>query len=152
MKKEADDDQNWNPVNDAKVDAVAVGPLMDGLAMYGVSDEQLIGYRERFADLEAGSKEGYELVRRGLSDLVHTRTKIEARRTGQPLADGNIKTACEQACPTQAIVFGDLNDPKSRVAGLATSGRAYRVLEELGTAPAVRYLKVVRHDTSDGKR
>ena len=71
-------------------------------------------------------------------------TKIEARRLGQPLADGAIKTACEQVCPAQAIVFGDLNDPKSRVAALADSRRAYRVLEELNTKPAVRYLKLVR--------
>ena len=73
-------------------------------------------------------------------------TKIEARRTGSPLADGAVKTACEQVCPAQAIVFGDLNDPKSRVAALAKSPRAYRVLEDLGAAPAVRYLKLVRHE------
>ena len=70
--------------------------------------------------------------------------KVEARRLGQPLADGAIKTACEQVCPAQAIVFGDLNDPKSRVAQQAGSRRAYRVLEELNTRPAVRYLKLVR--------
>ncbi len=44
--------------------------------------------------------------------------KIEARRRGQPVADGEIQTACQQSCPAQAIVFGDLNDPKSRVAQL----------------------------------
>jgi molybdopterin-containing oxidoreductase family iron-sulfur binding subunit len=71
-------------------------------------------------------------------------TKVEMRRLGQPLADGAIKTACEQVCPAQAIVFGDLNDPKSRVAALAESRRAYRVLEELNTKPAVRYLKLVK--------
>ncbi len=73
--------------------------------------------------------------------------KIEARRLGQPLADGAIKTACEQACPAQAIVFGDLHDPSSRVAALAAGQRAYRVLDELNTQPAVRYLKLVRHDS-----
>ncbi|MEO8255990.1 MAG: 4Fe-4S dicluster domain-containing protein [Acidobacteriota bacterium] len=73
-------------------------------------------------------------------------SKIEARRLGQPLADGVIKTACEQVCPAQAIVFGDLNDPKSRVAAGAESRRAYRVLEELNTRPAVRYLKLVRQE------
>jgi molybdopterin-containing oxidoreductase family iron-sulfur binding subunit len=72
--------------------------------------------------------------------------KIEARRLGQPVADGAIKTACQQVCPAEAIVFGDLNDPKSRVAALTASVRAYRVLEELNTRPAVRYLKLVRHD------
>ena len=43
-------------------------------------------------------------------------------------------------------MFGDLNDPKSRVAALADSRRAYRVLEELNTKPAVRYLKLVRQE------
>jgi Fe-S-cluster-containing dehydrogenase component len=42
-------------------------------------------------------------------------------------------------------VFGDLNDPKSRVSTLTESSRAYRVLEDLNTKPGVRYLKVVRH-------
>jgi molybdopterin-containing oxidoreductase family iron-sulfur binding subunit len=71
---------------------------------------------------------------------------IEASRLGQPVPDGGIKTACEQSCPAEAIVFGDLHDPNSRVARLAESNRAYRVLEELNTQPAVRYLKLVRHD------
>jgi molybdopterin-containing oxidoreductase family iron-sulfur binding subunit len=71
-------------------------------------------------------------------------SKIEARRIGQPLADGTIKTACQQVCPADAIVFGDLHDPKSRVSMLGESRRAYRVLDELNTRPAVRYLKVVR--------
>jgi molybdopterin-containing oxidoreductase family iron-sulfur binding subunit len=72
-------------------------------------------------------------------------TKIEARRLGQPVADGAIKTACQQVCPADAIVFGDMNDPKSRVVALAESRRAYRVLEDLNTKPAVRYLQAVRH-------
>jgi len=71
-------------------------------------------------------------------------TRIEARRLGKPIADGDIKTACQQVCPADAIVFGDLNDPKSRVSALGQSNRAYRVLEDLNTRPAVRYLKVVR--------
>jgi molybdopterin-containing oxidoreductase family iron-sulfur binding subunit len=71
--------------------------------------------------------------------------KIEARRTGQALADNAIQTACQQVCPARAIVFGDLNDPNSHVAHLAENPRAYRVIEELNTRPAVRYLKVVRH-------
>ena len=73
-------------------------------------------------------------------------TRIEARRLGQPIADGAIKTACQQVCPADAIVFGDLNDANSRVAALSESRRAYRVLEDLNTKPAVRYLKLVRHE------
>ncbi|HTE55260.1 MAG TPA: Fe-S-cluster-containing hydrogenase [Kofleriaceae bacterium] len=66
-------------------------------------------------------------------------------QSGRPLADGEIKTACQQVCPTDAIVFGDLKDPKSRVAQLVAGPRAYRVLDELGTRPNVAYLKKVRH-------
>ena len=72
-------------------------------------------------------------------------SKIEARRLGLPVADGAIKTACQQVCPADAIVFGDLNDRASRVSALSGGHRAYRVLDELNTAPAVRYLKVIRH-------
>ncbi len=60
------------------------------------------------------------------------------------LADGDIQTACQQACPTQAIVFGDLKDPDSRVSRLRAGRRHYEVLEELGVRPNVGYLKKVR--------
>jgi molybdopterin-containing oxidoreductase family iron-sulfur binding subunit len=71
--------------------------------------------------------------------------KIEARRLGHAVADGDIQTACQQSCPTRAIVFGDLNDPEGRAARLARSNRAYHVLEELNVQPAVSYLAVVRN-------
>jgi MoCo/4Fe-4S cofactor protein with predicted Tat translocation signal len=61
------------------------------------------------------------------------------------LAEGDIQTACQQACPTQAIVFGDLKDPNSRVSQLRNSRRHYEVLEELGVRPNVGYLKKVRN-------
>jgi molybdopterin-containing oxidoreductase family iron-sulfur binding subunit len=70
--------------------------------------------------------------------------KNAALQSQRRVADGDIQTACQQTCPTSAIVFGDLADPKSRVAQLLTSHRAYRVLEELGTRPNVGYLKKVR--------
>jgi molybdopterin-containing oxidoreductase family iron-sulfur binding subunit len=70
--------------------------------------------------------------------------RVLARQAGRPLADGDIQTACQQSCPTQAIVFGDLNDPESRVAKLRSSRRAYRALEELNVRPAVSYLALVR--------
>jgi molybdopterin-containing oxidoreductase family iron-sulfur binding subunit len=72
--------------------------------------------------------------------------KIEAKRAGVPLQDGDIRTACQQSCPADAIVFGDLNDPKSRIAQLARDGRQYRVLEELNVGPSVHYLKIVRQE------
>jgi Fe-S-cluster-containing dehydrogenase component len=71
--------------------------------------------------------------------------KIESRRLGGPLKDGAAKTACQQSCPAQAIVFGDLLDPASAVAATARNPRAYRALEETNVAPAVRYLAAVRN-------
>jgi Fe-S-cluster-containing dehydrogenase component len=70
--------------------------------------------------------------------------RIDAQAHGQQIADGAVKTACQQTCPADAIVFGDLNDPKSRVSTLIESQRTYRVLEEINTRPAVHYLKIVR--------
>ena len=72
--------------------------------------------------------------------------KIESKHTGVPLGDGDIRTACQQSCPAGAIVFGDLNDPASRVARLSRDGRQYRVLEELNVGPSVHYLKIVRQE------
>ncbi len=71
--------------------------------------------------------------------------KIEAKRTGAALADGAIQTACQQSCPAGAIVFGDINDPNSRVSKLAAGGRSYKVLEELNVRPSVAYQRVVRN-------
>ena len=74
--------------------------------------------------------------------------KIEANRRGVPVADSAIQTACQQSCPAQAIVFGDLNDPNSRIAEIARSPRRYRVLEEFNFQPAVSYLSVVQNRLS----
>ena len=71
--------------------------------------------------------------------------KIEAKRNGAELADGAIKTACEQSCPAQAIVFGDMNDPSSRISKLIRNSRHYRVLEEFNFQPSVGYLELVRN-------
>jgi molybdopterin-containing oxidoreductase family iron-sulfur binding subunit len=71
--------------------------------------------------------------------------KAEARRKGVPVADGAIRTACQQSCPSGAIVFGDLNDERSEVSKLVAQGRAYAVLGELNVKPAVTYLADVRN-------
>jgi anaerobic selenocysteine-containing dehydrogenase/Fe-S-cluster-containing dehydrogenase component len=61
--------------------------------------------------------------------------------------DGDIRTACQQTCPTQAITFGNLKDETSAVQKLSHAPRAYHVLDELGTRPAVTYLKKVVRET-----
>lgn len=71
--------------------------------------------------------------------------KIAARDEGRPVADGEIQTACQQSCPADAIVFGDLNDPRSRVSQLMKNPRRYRILSELGVKPAVGFLTLVRN-------
>ncbi|MBI4544454.1 MAG: 4Fe-4S dicluster domain-containing protein [Gemmatimonadetes bacterium] len=67
----------------------------------------------------------------------------QARLEGRSVGDGEIVPACAQTCPGEAIVFGNVKDPASRVARLAASGRGYRVLEELNTQSAIVYLKKV---------
>ncbi|HEV8640287.1 MAG TPA: molybdopterin-dependent oxidoreductase [Methylomirabilota bacterium] len=69
--------------------------------------------------------------------------KDRARDEKRSVRDGDVLTACQQTCPTQAITFGNLKDDKSEVSKLAHSPRAYHVLEELGTRPSVTYLKKV---------
>jgi molybdopterin-containing oxidoreductase family iron-sulfur binding subunit len=68
-----------------------------------------------------------------------------AKLAGRPVQDGEIQTACQQTCPTQAIIFGDLNDPKSRAAQLAKSDRGYHVLSELNTRSSITYQTKVRN-------
>ncbi|KJS33533.1 MAG: hypothetical protein VR64_01855 [Desulfatitalea sp. BRH_c12] len=67
--------------------------------------------------------------------------KVTARNEDRPLRDGEFTTACAQTCPTDALIFGNLLDPQSRVAKLMQDARAYQVLHHLNTKPAVIYLK-----------
>jgi molybdopterin-containing oxidoreductase family iron-sulfur binding subunit len=71
--------------------------------------------------------------------------KIASKRTGEPIKDGTIQSACQQACPAGAIVFGDLNDPNSNVAKWRAKDRSYRLLAELGTHPRTTYLGKIRN-------
>jgi len=71
--------------------------------------------------------------------------KINAKKAGVPVEDGDIQPACQQSCPAQAIVFGDMNDPKSEVSKRMVDPRSYRVLGELGVKPSVGYMTIVRN-------
>jgi Fe-S-cluster-containing dehydrogenase component len=86
--------------------------------------------------------------------------KLEARKEGRRPKDGEIVTACASACPTDALVFGDMNDPESRISKMLEirdteadyiitkelgEPRAYHVLEEIGTKPNVTYLTKIRN-------
>ena len=71
--------------------------------------------------------------------------KIDARSLGQPVADGAVQTACQQSCPANAIVFGDMNDTESLISSAMENPRSYHVLEELNVRPSVSYLRVVKN-------
>jgi molybdopterin-containing oxidoreductase family iron-sulfur binding subunit len=69
--------------------------------------------------------------------------KIQTEKQGRRIRDGEIMTACQQVCPTQAITFGDLNDSTSKVAKLRASSRNYSLLDDLNTHPRTTYLGYV---------
>ncbi len=71
--------------------------------------------------------------------------KIDAKTGRRPLGDGDILTACQQACPTRAIEFGDLNQSESRVAVAHRNPRAYAMLAELNVKPRTKYLARIRN-------
>ena len=71
--------------------------------------------------------------------------KIEAQNANRPIDDGEIQTACGQACPTGAITFGDLHDSGSEVLRQHKNGRAYKMLAELNVKPRTAYLARIRN-------
>ena len=71
--------------------------------------------------------------------------KLEAKNENRKMHDGELKTACQQACPADAIVFGDMNDPESKVSKLIKDPRNYHLLEELHTLPSVGYLTKIKN-------
>ena len=71
--------------------------------------------------------------------------RIDAKVGDHAIKDGDIKTACQQACPADAIMFGNLNDPDSKVSRAVKQDRNYGLLEDLGTRPRTSYLAVVRN-------
>ncbi len=71
--------------------------------------------------------------------------KLVAKAAKMPMVDGSVKTACQQACPTNAIMFGDLNDEKSQVNAWRADDKNFLLLEEIGIKPTVSYLLKVRN-------
>jgi molybdopterin-containing oxidoreductase family iron-sulfur binding subunit len=71
--------------------------------------------------------------------------RIEADKEGRRIRDGEVITACAAACPTRAIIFGDINDPEAEVTRLKQSPLDYGLLAELGTQPRTTYLAAINN-------
>jgi molybdopterin-containing oxidoreductase family iron-sulfur binding subunit len=71
--------------------------------------------------------------------------KAEAKVAGRKLSDGEVQPACVQSCPANALVFGDMNDPESKISKYLKNERNYHLLEELHTLPSVGYLTKIRN-------
>ena len=71
--------------------------------------------------------------------------KVQTQRDGSKVPEGVIQTACQQSCPADAIVFGDLSDPESRVSRLKKRDLNYKLLDYLNTQPRLSYLAKVRN-------
>ena len=75
--------------------------------------------------------------------------RIQAKREDRKVRDGEIVTACQAVCPTDAIVFGNINDPNSQVSKRKASPLNYPLLAELNTRPRTTYLAVVRNPNGE---
>jgi molybdopterin-containing oxidoreductase family iron-sulfur binding subunit len=75
--------------------------------------------------------------------------RIAAKLEDRPIRDGEVLTACQSACPTEAIVFGNINDPDSRVSRMKASPLNYSLLAEVNTRPRTTYLAIVRNPNTE---
>lgn len=75
--------------------------------------------------------------------------KLKAKRENRKVQDGDVTTACQRSCPTNAIVFGDRNDPNSRIAKLFSNNRSYKMLEETNVQPSVVYMTKIRNKETE---
>ena len=73
------------------------------------------------------------------------RHRIDSERENRRIQDGEVQTACQQSCPANAIIFGNINDPNSRVSKLKAQARDYGLLEDLNTRPRTTYLAEIRN-------
>ena len=75
--------------------------------------------------------------------------RIDAEREDTTIQDGDLKTACQQSCPAEAIVFGNINDPNSRVSKLKGEARNYSLMADLNTRPRTTYLAEIRNPNAE---
>lgn len=122
---------NWFNYND-NTDFASVNPAQDDLGRMVLNPDVTVrarGVMEKCSMCVQRIQEG----------------KLKAKKEGRKIKDGEFTVACATACPTDGIVFGDVNDPKSKVAELREDPRRYYLLEELNTQPSVHYLTKVRN-------
>ncbi|HWT02250.1 MAG TPA: TAT-variant-translocated molybdopterin oxidoreductase [Pyrinomonadaceae bacterium] len=78
--------------------------------------------------------------------------KIESEKEGRKVVDGEIQTACQAVCPTEAIIFGNINDPNSRVSRMKAEERNYSLLADLNTQPRTTYLAALKNPNKEIKK
>jgi MoCo/4Fe-4S cofactor protein with predicted Tat translocation signal len=78
-----------------------------------------------------------------------SQARIEAQKDGRPIGDGEVVTACQAACPTDAIIFGDMNDQGSQVAQIKKDPRNYKLLNELNTQPRTTYMAELKNQNPE---
>jgi len=117
--------------------------------LYSDWDTQQLKF-QRNPDVTVRSRGVMEKCTYCVQRITHARIEAEKQNSADEnghvkIPDGSLLTACQQACPSDAIVFGDMNDKNSRVSKLKASERNYGLLEDLNTRPRITYIAAVRN-------